>query len=122
MIRNFFRKKKAEPAMGSPAIMDKAANKIANGIAYMQNGFTMFMNKRTQHFSSRTWKILIIVFGAAWSVLCIYFFASGFLKHDPNKAERKPIIMIQPMQPKYSDSLQLLEKIYEETKSKHNKH
>jgi hypothetical protein len=100
-------------------ISDKAAIWIAGFFLRVQNGFARFMNNRTQQFSARKWKLVIIVFTIGWGTLSIYFIVSAFTKQPvAYKSSRIQFIV----KPAGNDSLAILEAIYEQgTKKQRNK-
>ena len=97
-------------------LTDRAAIKIANGIARLQLGFTTFMNKRTRQFSKRTWIVLMILFAAGWGALSLYFIISAIENKQQNSFKSNKIQFI--VKPARNDSLMLLEEIY---KQRHKK-
>jgi hypothetical protein len=118
MLNIKFRKRKKKSESTARALTDKAAMKIAIAIYLLQNGFANFLNKKTKHFSGRTWKVLIIVLCACWGLFSFYVFSSALMPSSEKsmrfvlKAIPSRLIAI----PKRSDSLEWMEKIYDERK------
>jgi hypothetical protein len=111
-----FERKKIKRHTTAALVTDKVATKIVAVINHLQNGFASFMNKRTQHFTTKMWKVLIVVFTAGWGSLSFYFFWYAFINHQQtplqqiNKANNHVFILKQ----KHNDSLDLIEKVYEQ--------
>ena len=130
MFRKLFKKSKnksealAAATKTAHALTDKAAMQMAIVINRLQNGFASFLNKKTKHFSGRTWKVLIIVFGACWGLFSFYIFSSALLPSSEKSTQpvRKSMPAHLIVTPKRNDSLEYLEMLYDLRKSIEEQH
>lgn len=106
-----FKRKQQQSSPARHRLTDAAASKIASGINRLQNGFASFMNKSTNHFSARTWKLLIVVFALAWGAFSFHFIAMAFTSQQSMHKSGKQLFIARPI---HSDSLALMEQIYEQ--------
>jgi hypothetical protein len=116
-----FRKKRNRDSYTTAAqVSDKAAGKIVLFINRMQIGFAATMNKRTRHYSAKTWMILIVVLALLWGGMSFHFISTAFTNHpQPPKGltidrNNYQMFMTRSLN---SDSLRLMEMIYEKQKA-----
>jgi len=56
---------------------DKVAGRIARFIIRVQNAFSVFMTRRTEHLSARSFKTLLIIFLITGGALNVWFVVEG---------------------------------------------
>jgi len=112
MFRKIESKNKARNAANR--ITDQAAIGIAGFFLHLQQAFAKFMNNRTQLFSARKWKLVIIVFAIGWGTLSIYFIVSAFIKQPVGYKSSRIQFIVKPAR---NDSLVFMEEIYKQRKN-----
>jgi len=111
-----FRKRQSKDKASNTAnrITDQAAIRIAGFFLHLQQGFARFMNNRTQQFSARKWKLVIIVFAIGWGTLSMYFIVNAFTKQPVGYKNSRMQFIVKPAR---NDSLAFMEEIYKQRKN-----
>jgi hypothetical protein len=126
MLKQIFKKRKGKSTSPTAihALTDKAAMKIAIVINRLQNGFANFLNKKTKRLSRRTWKVLIVVFGACWGLFSLYVSSNALLplSQKTKTSIHKTTTTLFIERPKRNDSIEWMEKIYDLRKSIEEQH
>ena len=105
-----YKKKKLPPVS---LLTDKAALKIVNGLTAVQRMFGSRLNRMTRNFSATTWKLLILFFSCFWGIVSVHVIYSAMhAETTGHPGIRLPSGTGQVR----SDSLLLLEHIYEQRK------
>ena len=111
-----FRKKRKANRVAA-RVTDQAAARIVKAVGRLQNGFARFMNQQTNHYSAKTWAVLIIVLAVTWVGFSLYFISTALSKQPVVQKRDGQMFIIRPV---HKDSLEWMEKVYQE-KSKEQK-